>query len=119
MTLPEPLVEANVRQFPSSGKRAITCLKEDEEEEAETRRQRRVAAVRAQANAAQEEHAERENKRTAAAAEDWLQSQSQRQLSELSSNNPELSLLDESIASLSINRWITLSAVVFARELSL
>jgi hypothetical protein len=39
LTMPEPFVELNLRQFPSSRKRAMTGLEAAEEEEADRRRQ--------------------------------------------------------------------------------
>jgi len=48
MTLPEPLVEPNVRQFPSSRKRAMTGREAAEQEERDKARRRRRAAVQAQ-----------------------------------------------------------------------
>ena len=53
-------MEINLRQFPSSRKRAITGLEAAEEEEADRRRQRRLAAVAAEADRAQDEHEEGE-----------------------------------------------------------
>jgi hypothetical protein len=45
--MPEPLVDPNLRHFPSSRKRAMTGLEAAEEEEADKRRQRRLAAIAA------------------------------------------------------------------------
>jgi hypothetical protein len=59
LTLLEPLVEPNLRHFPSSRKKAMTGLKAAEEEEAERRRQRRAAAVAKQGENARDEHEER------------------------------------------------------------
>jgi hypothetical protein len=53
LTLPAPLVEPNLRQFPSSRKRAMTGREAAEQEERDKARQRRRAAVQAQ-----EEHDE-------------------------------------------------------------
>lgn len=103
LTMPEPLVEPNLRHFPSSRKRAITGLEAAEEEEADKRRQRRLAAVVVEADRLQDEHEERDEERTAMIAEHWHQSQIQSQLSSLeespkeSSSNP--SSEDESSSS--------------------
>src|SRR5271154_3283607 len=48
LTLPAPLVEPNLRQFPSSRKRAMTGREATEQEERDKARQRRRAAVQAQ-----------------------------------------------------------------------
>jgi hypothetical protein len=48
LTLPEPLVEPNVRQFPTSRKRAMTGREAAEEEERNKARQHRRAAIQAQ-----------------------------------------------------------------------
>jgi hypothetical protein len=45
LRLPKPLAEPNVRQFPSSRKRAITSHEATEQEERDKARQRRRAAI--------------------------------------------------------------------------
>jgi hypothetical protein len=49
-TLPEPLVEPNVRQFPIGRKRAMTGREAAEEQERDEARQRRRAGIQAQAD---------------------------------------------------------------------
>jgi hypothetical protein len=46
LTIPEPLVEPNLRYLPSSRKRAMTGLEAAEEEGAEKRREQRVPCYR-------------------------------------------------------------------------
>jgi hypothetical protein len=48
LTLPEPLVKPNLRQFPSSRKRAMTAHKAADAKEQDKARQRQRAAIQAQ-----------------------------------------------------------------------
>src|SRR5204863_7457675 len=79
LELPEPLKEANLRQFPSSRKRAMTGREAAEEQERDQARQRRREEMKPDALAAAEdaiEAGQREIEEEATlVAEHWLESQ--------------------------------------------
>jgi hypothetical protein len=95
LTLPEPLKEANLRQFPSSRKRAMTGREAAEQEERDAAWQRRreqiSAAALTAADSAIEARQQERDEEAALVAEHWLSSQnahtqSQSQLTELDSD---------------------------------